>query len=468
MRQEKLRFGCPERRSFCPCSALRRLFWALPASRFPLPAAVAAPEAIDVYFDRVTPALRPGNLAELDHAARLYRDGKPILMTAAAGTDPLARRKPTCAFLSCARTLCFSAWWRAAPRRTLPDCRQGCHRSGRSKRYAIRAKSARADNVEITNKRAKRLWFCPSRKTCLLFFLAAQTGPATIYTQAIQADLTHVFSRALAVYHQTAEAGLPDAQLNVAIMYDSGRGTRRDAAQAAIWFGQAAAGGIGRAAFDLAQLYAAGTACRGIRFRRRRGLRKRCGKAWRAAAGRVATGGPGGSYAAPILAYRPQSARIAAAQSGISLVWTQAPVTASEVFFVQVVHLVGAAQQPVFSVMAHVSAVQMRVEKPGHYAWRVFLLCLHRPDDTYRPAGRISLSSRSLLLAPACYCPLRRTAGLADPRARRIQRAYLQQGCSDHRPAGHRACRQRYRPPEPGARVRDLSNAYIVAFAGCG
>ena len=61
----------------------------LGASRFPLPAAVAAPDAIDVYFDRVTPALRPGNLAELDHAARLYRDGKPILMTAAAGTDPV-------------------------------------------------------------------------------------------------------------------------------------------------------------------------------------------------------------------------------------------------------------------------------------------------------------------------------------------------------------------------------------------
>jgi len=41
-------------------------------------------------------------------------------------------------------------------------------------------------------------------------------------------------------------------------MNDSGRGTARDAAAAALWYGRAAAHGLGRAQYDLAQLYEAG------------------------------------------------------------------------------------------------------------------------------------------------------------------------------------------------------------------
>lgn len=47
----------------------------------------AAPDAIVVYFQPKSASIRPQDLAELDHAARLYRDGRPILMTVAAGTD---------------------------------------------------------------------------------------------------------------------------------------------------------------------------------------------------------------------------------------------------------------------------------------------------------------------------------------------------------------------------------------------
>ena len=47
----------------------------------------AAPDAIDVFFDFGSARIRPEDLAQLDHAARLYRDGQPILMTVAGGAD---------------------------------------------------------------------------------------------------------------------------------------------------------------------------------------------------------------------------------------------------------------------------------------------------------------------------------------------------------------------------------------------
>ncbi len=47
----------------------------------------AAPDAIDVYFEVGSARIRQEDLAQLDHAARLYRDGQPILMTVAGGAD---------------------------------------------------------------------------------------------------------------------------------------------------------------------------------------------------------------------------------------------------------------------------------------------------------------------------------------------------------------------------------------------
>ena len=47
----------------------------------------ATPDAIDIYFEARSARIRPEYLVQLDHAARLYRDGQPILMTVAGGTD---------------------------------------------------------------------------------------------------------------------------------------------------------------------------------------------------------------------------------------------------------------------------------------------------------------------------------------------------------------------------------------------
>ena len=60
-------------------------------------------------------------------------------------------------------------------------------------------------------------------------------------------------------YAEAAERGHVMAAFNTAVMHDSGRcGEARRADLAALWYGRAAAAGLGRAQFNLAQLYAAG------------------------------------------------------------------------------------------------------------------------------------------------------------------------------------------------------------------
>ncbi len=59
-------------------------------------------------------------------------------------------------------------------------------------------------------------------------------------------------------YRRAAEAGFAPAEFNIAVMYDSGVGTARNAAEAAVWYARAAAHGNARAEYNLAQLYTAG------------------------------------------------------------------------------------------------------------------------------------------------------------------------------------------------------------------
>ena len=59
-------------------------------------------------------------------------------------------------------------------------------------------------------------------------------------------------------YRRAAEAGVVAAQFNVAVMLDSGQGTGRDVAAAATWYARAAAHGHRRAQFNLGLLYEKG------------------------------------------------------------------------------------------------------------------------------------------------------------------------------------------------------------------
>jgi len=51
------------------------------------PAPAKAPDALVVYFDTGSATVRPADTAVLDHASRLYRDGKPIVMIVSGSTD---------------------------------------------------------------------------------------------------------------------------------------------------------------------------------------------------------------------------------------------------------------------------------------------------------------------------------------------------------------------------------------------
>lgn len=61
-----------------------------PASTTAPPAPAAAsktPDSLSVYFASGNAAISPEGQAVLDHAARIYRDGKPIIMVVSGGCD---------------------------------------------------------------------------------------------------------------------------------------------------------------------------------------------------------------------------------------------------------------------------------------------------------------------------------------------------------------------------------------------
>lgn len=57
------------------------------ASHAATPDTDKAPDAITIYFASGSTGVSPAETAKLDQAARLYREGKPLLMTVSGGTD---------------------------------------------------------------------------------------------------------------------------------------------------------------------------------------------------------------------------------------------------------------------------------------------------------------------------------------------------------------------------------------------
>jgi OOP family OmpA-OmpF porin len=51
------------------------------------PRAPAAPSSLSVYFALGSTTVRPQDIAVLDHASRLYRDGHPIVMIVSGSSD---------------------------------------------------------------------------------------------------------------------------------------------------------------------------------------------------------------------------------------------------------------------------------------------------------------------------------------------------------------------------------------------
>ncbi len=210
---------------------------------------------------------------------------------------------------------------------------------------------------------------------------ASRPDPRTLFNQAVTADLaatgTEGNAHALSLYRQAADGGLAEAELNVAVMYDSGRGTARDPTLAADYYGASATGGLARAAFDLGQLYESGDGVPQNLALAQAWFSQAAAEGLQAAANRPphpAVKLPD-SIAAPANRYPPDGASLPVPVGGLPLVWTAAATPAPASYFVEVMRVEGHSASPVFSTTAGVSAVRMPSPRPGRYAWRVFTIC---------------------------------------------------------------------------------------------
>ncbi len=211
----------------------------------------------------------------------------------------------------------------------------------------------------------------------------ARQNPRTLFNKAVTADLAATgaagSAHALALYRQAADGGLAEAALNVAVMYDSGRGTTRDPALAADYYAASATGGLARAAFDLGQLYESGDGVPRNPLLAQAWFNQAAAEGLAAAANRpVAAAAPDAAeharIAPPVPRYPIAASSLPVPTGGLPLVWTASATPAPASYFVEVMHLEGRAASLVFSTMTDVSATRMPQPRAGRYAWRVFVV----------------------------------------------------------------------------------------------
>ncbi len=200
--------------------------------------------------------------------------------------------------------------------------------------------------------------------------------PTAWFNEAVHYDLSGEGAAPLAFvwYRRAAEAGLPEAEFNVAVMFDSGRGVKSDVAQAATWYARAATHGDRRAAYNLGQLYEAG-----------QGVPQNVdiARAWfavsdlPAARARLAASHSrilrrGTALSAPIPVAPTASASVSPGMSGIELVWTSKSQPESVRFFVELRALGPFDSREVFSSYTTTSSILATLpDVRGDYAWRV-------------------------------------------------------------------------------------------------
>jgi hypothetical protein len=208
----------------------------------------------------------------------------------------------------------------------------------------------------------------------LALALPAQADPREAFNEALRLDLTGsttAVRRAFDLYRRAAEAGLPEAQFNVAAMLDSGRGVESDWPQAAIWYARAAARGNKRAAYNLGQLYQEG---RGVP------PNEDLARTWFRASGLpaararlVSLKGRGGRPSSTLASPTPVApvGDVVVTGNGAELVWTS-PLQPEPVRFFLEVSDLSASGRTVFSAFTDRSSLEIAPPLPaGRYAWRV-------------------------------------------------------------------------------------------------
>ena len=217
---------------------------------------------------------------------------------------------------------------------------------------------------------------------------AAAATPREIFEEAVHLDLVAKTKQAFESYLKAARLGLPEAEFNVAVMLDSGRGIRQDVRQAAVWYARAATHGNRRAAYNLALLYAKGD-----------GVPKNEGlsDAWFAASGLPASSdrlhkkstkdiGQMFKLPAPTPVAPRGGTEIASTTSQIEIVWT-ADAPSDPVHYVVEVRSVDSNSRYVdFSKPVATSSLVVNAPaKGGAYAWRVY--AVSRMSAQYRPSA---------------------------------------------------------------------------------
>jgi hypothetical protein len=225
---------------------------------------------------------------------------------------------------------------------------------------------------------------------------ARAVDPNALFQEALRHDLGGTLTdarRAFELYRAAGEAGLPEAQFNVAVMLDSGRGVAPDLEQAATWYARAASRGNRRAAFNLGQLYESG---QGVP--QNRGLAHAWFKAsdLPAARARMAALGSDPIDSAAFSAPQPVSPVsgevVASGTRSIDLVWTSRPQPEPVGFFVEVRAVDTSGSREIYFGFVDISSLSVPLtDDSTSYAWRVLAVA--------RGTGRYVASDWSYLHA---------------------------------------------------------------------
>jgi hypothetical protein len=225
--------------------------------------------------------------------------------------------------------------------------------------------------------KSRRIWAHLAVTGLLLASASARAGDASaLFREALRHDLDGSAADmriAVDLYRRAAEAGLPEAQFNMAVMLDSGRGVKPDVAAAAVWYARAAAHGNRRAAFNLGQLYEAGE-----------GVPKNpdLARAWfqasdlpaartRLAAVRRPPAAPG-SVLAPVLLEPANEAAAAPGSDGIELVWTSPAQPRPVRFFVEARAISANGSREIYAGFVETSSLAVPLANVDEgLAWRV-------------------------------------------------------------------------------------------------
>jgi hypothetical protein len=202
----------------------------------------------------------------------------------------------------------------------------------------------------------------------------ALAAPQDDFSRAVAYDLAGDQTHAFALYLSAARAGVAEAQFNVAVMYDSGRGTRHDALQAALFYAFAAVGGNARAAYNLGMLYETGDGVSRNLALARAWYRK-ASEAGLAAAADKLRGAPlvESLTENAVPAFPGEGVRLAADGAFVPFVWLAPPGNTPGSYYVQIMRVDDGAPRDVLTQVVDVSATRAPIGHiAGKYAWRVF------------------------------------------------------------------------------------------------